>query len=123
MGCDPTFDWSPLDLLSDIFLLFRLEGELDEDLLELFVDVIDAQLLKAIVVKDLKAAGMSAHGESGHSLDIEDSNDIVGVRLRLHGHVDTADDPLEEVVVSRCQLSHSILSYNALVKASRPEDA
>ena len=39
-------DRRPLDLLADVLLLFRLEGKLDEDLLELFVDIVDAQLLE-----------------------------------------------------------------------------
>jgi hypothetical protein len=51
-----TFDRRPLDLLPDVFLLLRLEGELDEDLLELLVDVVDAELLKAVVLEDLKPA-------------------------------------------------------------------
>lgn len=36
------------DALGLIFLLFRLEGELDEELLQLLVAVIDAELLKAM---------------------------------------------------------------------------
>jgi hypothetical protein len=55
-GKSPTLDGSPLDLLADVLLLLGLEGELDEDLLELLVDVVDAQLLKAVVLEDLEAA-------------------------------------------------------------------
>ena len=43
-------DRRPLDLLADVLLLLRLEGKLDEDLLELFVDVVDAQLLERVVL-------------------------------------------------------------------------
>lgn len=45
-----TLDWSPLDLLSDVFFLLRFEGELDKDLLQFLIDIVDAQLLKAIVL-------------------------------------------------------------------------
>ena len=39
-------DRSPLDLLPDIFLLFSLEGQFDEDLLQLLVDIVNAQLFE-----------------------------------------------------------------------------
>lgn len=42
-------DGRPLDLLADVFFLLSLEGKLDEDLLEFLVDVVDAQLLEAVV--------------------------------------------------------------------------
>ncbi len=47
-------DGSPLDLLVGVLLLFLLEGELDEDLLKLLVDVVDAELFERVVVKDLE---------------------------------------------------------------------
>ena len=43
-------DGRPLDLLADVLLLLSLEGELDEDLLELLVDVVDAELLEGVVL-------------------------------------------------------------------------
>ena len=43
-------DRRPLDLLANVFLLFTLESQLDEDLLQLLVDVVDAELLKGIVL-------------------------------------------------------------------------
>lgn len=36
------FDWRPLDLFPDILFLFGLQSQLDEDLLQLLVDVVDA---------------------------------------------------------------------------------
>lgn len=48
-------DRRPLDLFCSILLLFCFEGELDEDLLELLVDVVDAQLLEGVVLEDLEA--------------------------------------------------------------------
>ena len=39
-------DRRPLDLLPNVLLLFGLERELNEDLLQFLVDVIDAQLLE-----------------------------------------------------------------------------
>lgn len=43
------FDRSPLDLFADVLFLLSFEGKLDKDLLEFFVDVVDAQLFKAVV--------------------------------------------------------------------------
>ena len=43
-------DGRPLDLLADVLLLLGLEGELDEDLLELLVDVVDAKLLERVIL-------------------------------------------------------------------------
>jgi len=37
-----------LDLLANVFLLLRLERELNEDLLQLLVDVVDAKLLELV---------------------------------------------------------------------------
>ena len=54
-----TFDRSPFDLFSDILLLLSLERELNEDLLKLFIDVVDAQLLERVVLEDLETAGTS----------------------------------------------------------------
>lgn len=43
-------DWCPFDFLSDIFLLFSLQSKLDKYLLELFVDVVDAELLEGVIL-------------------------------------------------------------------------
>lgn len=40
------FDGRPLDLFANIFLLFCLERELNEDLLEFLVHVVDAELFE-----------------------------------------------------------------------------
>lgn len=48
-------DWRPLDLFPDILLLLSLERQFDENLLQLLVDIIDAELLKRVVVENLKA--------------------------------------------------------------------
>jgi hypothetical protein len=42
------FDFRPLDPLTDIFLLLSLECQLDENLLQLFVDIVNAKLLERI---------------------------------------------------------------------------
>lgn len=42
---------SDRDALGLVFLLLRLEGEFDEELLQFLVTVVDAELLKAIVQK------------------------------------------------------------------------
>jgi hypothetical protein len=45
------FDFRPLDSLTDIFLLLGLESQLDENLLQLLVDVVDAKLLERIFLE------------------------------------------------------------------------
>ena len=44
----------PLTCLSDVLILLRLQGKLDEHLLEFFVAVVDDELLKAVGLEDLK---------------------------------------------------------------------
>jgi len=56
-----TLDRSPLDLLADVFLLLRLQRKLDKDLLELLIDVIDTELLEAVILEDLKPATKRQH--------------------------------------------------------------
>ena len=40
------FDRRPFNLLPDVFFLFSLERQLDEDLLQFLVNVVDAKLLE-----------------------------------------------------------------------------
>ena len=44
-------DVDPLDSLVDVLLLFLLQRQLNEDLLELLVTVVNDELLKTIVLK------------------------------------------------------------------------
>ena len=44
-------DRRPLDLFSDILFLFRLESELDKNLLKLLVYVVDTELLERVVLQ------------------------------------------------------------------------
>jgi hypothetical protein len=117
----PTFDRGPLDLLPDVFLLLSLEGELDEDLLELLVDIVDAQLLETVVLEDLKPAACQQRPPRD-ALDVEHADDVFGGGLWLHRYVDSTDDPLEQVVVPGVS-GEANLAYRAFVKASLPEDA
>ena len=48
-------DVLPLDPLPLVLLLLLLQHQLDEQLLELLVAVVDAELLKTVLTKDLKA--------------------------------------------------------------------
>lgn len=45
----------PIDALVIVFLLLQLEYMLNEKLLEILVGIIDAKLLKAVVIKVLEA--------------------------------------------------------------------
>ena len=44
-------DRCPLDLLADVLLLLALQGKLDEDLLQLLIDIVDAKLLERVVLR------------------------------------------------------------------------
>jgi hypothetical protein len=45
------FDFRPLDPLTNIFLLLGLESQLDENLLQLFIDIIDAELFEGVFLE------------------------------------------------------------------------
>lgn len=45
-------DRVPFDLFADVFFLLSFQGELDEDLLELLVDVVDAKLLEGVILNN-----------------------------------------------------------------------
>lgn len=114
-----TFDGRPLDLLANIFLLLGLERQFDKDLLQLFIDIVDAELrrrvsirqtpvhaahlLKAIVLENLKPTTVTV--SSGHRrkttrlLDIQHTNDVFTRPLRLHGDVHSRNDPFKQVVI------------------------
>ena len=44
----------PLDLLPYVFFLFRLQRQFDKNLLQLLIDVVDAQLLERIVLRRMR---------------------------------------------------------------------
>jgi len=43
-------DWGPFDLFPNVFFLLLLERQLNKNLLEFLVHIVDAELLKAIVL-------------------------------------------------------------------------
>lgn len=84
--------------------------------LTLFVDVVDAELLEAVVLEDLKADGGDENGtgvsdktqrkdevmeDEGSPVDIEDTDNVIVPDFRLHRDVDSVDDPLKESLVCR----------------------
>ena len=44
-------NFRPLDPLTNIFLLLSLESQLDKNLLQLFVDVVDAELFETVFLE------------------------------------------------------------------------
>jgi hypothetical protein len=70
----------------DILLLLFAQGELNEDLLELLIDKVDAELLKAVVLENLESVNVQHADDRGRIL-VED------------GFIDLRDDPLEEARV------------------------
>jgi hypothetical protein len=94
-------DGGPLNALSDVLLLLGLEGQFNKDLLQLLVDIVNAELLERVLLKNLE------------SVNIQNA-DSVGVSTTLaKGDVDTTDDPLEEVVVD--SLAKSVPDSSSLV--------
>ena len=67
-------DVRPRDAFTNILILFLLQSQLDEDLLQLLVAVVDDKLLKAVVLKDLKA------------VNVKDTNGPPLHALALHGN-------------------------------------
>ena len=95
-------DGRPLDAFRDVLLLLLLQGLLDEVLLQLLVDVVDAELLEAVALEDLKAKDIEnadgarlgevpAHERIVHTLDQVVEHAVVqvtGNRIpRAHGLV------------------------------------
>lgn len=79
-------DVLPRDLLPLVLFLLALEGEFDEDLLQLLVDKVDADLLKVVVLEDLKA------------VDVEHS-DVELCRVVLHAVIQSVHEPVKHSTV------------------------
>ena len=80
-------DRGPFNLLAHVFFLLSFQRQLNEDLLEFFVDIVDAELLERVVLEDFEA------------IYVEYANDLVVCLAGFHRNVNTGDDPLEEVIV------------------------
>lgn len=80
-------DRRPFNLLAHVFFLLSFQRQLNEDLLEFFVDIVDAELFERVVLKDFKA------------IYVEYANDLVVGLAGFHRNVNAGDDPLEEVIV------------------------
>jgi hypothetical protein len=78
-------------------------------LLTLLVDVVDAELLEAVVLEDLEtkrrmrcasAIALEKRTDDRDSpIDIENTEESIVFPSRLHRDVDSVDDPLEESLV------------------------
>mmetsp|Transcript_45984 Transcript_45984/g.115760 ORF Transcript_45984/g.115760 Transcript_45984/m.115760 type:complete len:287 (-) Transcript_45984:724-1584(-) len=82
-------DLLPLDPLAHVFLLLGLQRELDEDLLELLIDKVDAELLEPVVLEHFEP------------VDVEDANQegrLVSV-AHFQRLVDLAHNPREQAIV------------------------
>jgi hypothetical protein len=78
--------WIPFDLLLGVLLLLQLEDVLGKVVLEVLVGVVDAKLLKAVLLEVLKAE------------DVEDRDGRALAALE-DDLVDALDEPAEEGVV------------------------
>jgi len=76
-------DEGPVDLFTEVLFLFELEHVVVEELLELLVGVVDADLLEGVLLEDFETS------------NIEDTNERVG-SLLVEDLVGTLDDPQEE---------------------------
>mmetsp|Transcript_1173 Transcript_1173/g.4044 ORF Transcript_1173/g.4044 Transcript_1173/m.4044 type:complete len:375 (+) Transcript_1173:1293-2417(+) len=79
----------PFNALTLVLVLLTTQCEINKQLLQLFVDIVDAKLLKRVVFKNFKA------------IHIQDTNkDSLRVFLGwLHGHIDASNDPIKDTIV------------------------
>ena len=87
------FDGGPFDLFSHIFFLFRLQSQLNEDLLQLFVDVVDAKLFKGVVLEyfeteDILRKFLSKATVSRICTTHKNTDELRDGGTRLHRNVD-----------------------------------
>ena len=80
-------DKVPLDALLAVLLLFQLKHVVVEKLLQLLVGVVDAQLLKRVLLENLKAR------------DVQDTNKVLATVARLERLVDARDKPAKDSIV------------------------
>ena len=81
-------DRSPLDLLAGILILFCLESQLNENLLQLFVDIVDTQLFERVLLKNFE------------SINIQDTNRIGDRTSSSQRLIDTLYNPIEQIEVN-----------------------
>ena len=84
----------PVNAFPSVFLLLLLQHQLDEELLQFFVAVIDAELLEAVGLKDLKTINVQYTNDSVFAVQCGG-----GVGRRAEGLVDLLYDPREESFV------------------------
>ena len=75
----------PFDALSHVLFLLLLQHQLDEQLLQLLVTVIDAELFETVVLKNLKPVNVQNTDDGTLSM----FHDI----LDVHNAIDTLHDP------------------------------
>ncbi|KAJ8525499.1 hypothetical protein ON010_g15616 [Phytophthora cinnamomi] len=83
-------DVLPAQTFTTVALLLALERLADEELLQLLVHVVDAELLEGVDLEDLEA------------VDVQDADAVVDVALLARDvRVDARDDPVEDLLVER----------------------
>ena len=82
-----------LNTLSQVLLLLRLEGQLNEQLLQLLVAVVDTELLEAVCAKDLKA------------VDVQKSHHVLACLALCVGTQGTVSNygPVQESMGDTCE--------------------
>ena len=96
----------PVYSFSLVFLLFLFQHQLDEQLLKLFIAVVDAQLLKTVAVKDFKAVDIQYTDYCTLS--------VLGHVSNLNSVIDTTNNPWEKAVINRLKIKNN--TSNVLVK-------
>ena len=78
----------PVNALRDVLLLLNNKHVVVEELLQLFVDKVDGDLLEAVVLEDLKSG------------DVQDSREVGFFHGGVNeGFVTFDDEPVEETIV------------------------
>ena len=96
----------PLDPLPLVLLLFLFEDQLNEELLELLIAIINAQLLKGIIIKYLKPVNIK---------DTDDSAVVLPSYIDAKFGINVTDYPCEETIVHSLEQNNNtnlIHNYN-----------
>ena len=99
--------------------MFLLEHEFNENLLQLLVDVVDAELFETVLVENFETVNIQhTNSQAGLwkeqiTLDLEfRSRNNCKLTLFVHGSVNSSDQPVEDSVVNA--LSQGVTTSNGL---------
>ena len=96
----------PFNSFPSVFFLFLFENQLNEQLLEFFIAVVDAELFKSIAVKNFKTVNVQHTNYCAPSM---------ANVFHLHGTIDLTYNPSKEPVVHCLHKNHNEKEYNTCI--------